>query len=82
MGTSVACMVATIYYSYHEETRILPVFAHTNVVPPMLMPPLQPPVPTFANTPLLMHARLIDDAIQIWDLDKLPLEMQLTSLLT
>ena len=77
MGTSVACMLATIYYSYHEETRILPVFAHKNVVHTMLMPPLQHPAPTFANPPLLLHARLIDDAIQIWDLDRLPLDIQL-----
>ena len=51
MGTSVACMVATIYFSYHEETRILPVFAHKNVVPPALMPPLNQPAPTFADPP-------------------------------
>ena len=77
MGTSAACMVATIYYSYHEETRILPVFAHTSVVHPMMMPPIQGPAPTFEDTPLLLHARLIDDAFQIWDLAKLPLDMRL-----
>jgi hypothetical protein len=26
MGTSVACIYATIYYSYHEETKILPTY--------------------------------------------------------
>ena len=40
MGTSLACMYATIYYSYHEETRLLPVYAHKFVVPPHRMPQL------------------------------------------
>jgi hypothetical protein len=31
------------------------------------------PEPLFNNPPLLLHARLIDDAIQICDADKLPL---------
>jgi hypothetical protein len=28
MGTSVACVLATIYYSYHEETSILPTYGN------------------------------------------------------
>ena len=67
MGTSLACIYATIYYSYHEETRLLPVYAHKSVLPTMMMPPLKEPVPSFKDPPLLLHARLIDDAIQIWD---------------
>ena len=72
MGTSCACMIATIYFSYHEETRILPVYAHQYVVPLMSMPPIAEPRPTFKTPPLLMHARLIDDALQIWDMSRLP----------
>ena len=72
MGTSCACMIATIYFSYHEETRILPVYAHQYVLPLMLMPPITGPRPTFNAPPLLMHARLIDDAMQTWDLSRLP----------
>jgi hypothetical protein len=29
MGTSLACMYATVYYAYHEETILLPQFHHT-----------------------------------------------------
>ena len=72
MGTSVACMIATIYFSYHEETRILPRFAHQHVVPLMQLPPIRDRMPAFKTPPLLLHARLIDDAIQIWDLAELP----------
>jgi hypothetical protein len=72
MGTSVACMYATIYYSYHEETRILPVYAHKYVVPFMMIPPREPHWPTFSTPPLLSHERLIDDAAQVWDLAKMP----------
>ena len=72
MGTSLACMYATIYYSYHEETRILPVYAHQHVVPLMSMPALTRPAIQLRNPALLLHARLIDDAIQIWDAAKLP----------
>ena len=72
MGTSLACMYATIYFSYLKETKILPVYSDKYVVPARLMPELTAPVPSFATPPLLMHARLIDDAIQIWDLAKLP----------
>jgi hypothetical protein len=57
MGTSLACMYATIYYSYHEETHILQTFARTQAKP---------------HNALLFYARLIDDAFQIWDLAKLP----------
>ena len=67
MGTSLACIYATIYYSYHEETRILPAYAHQHVVPPGLLPPSPEQWPALTVPPLLLHARLIDDAIQIWD---------------
>ena len=76
MGTSLACIYATIYFSYHEETRILPVYAHQHVVPLVLMPPSQAPKPTLTVPPLLLHARLIDDAIQIWDCAHLPPPIQ------
>ena len=76
MGTSLACIYATIYFSYHEETRILPVYAQHHVVPPMRMPPLEAPVPALTVPPLLLHARLIDDAIQIWDFAHLTPEIQ------
>ena len=78
MGTSLACMYATIYFSYQEETKLLPVYSHKYVVPARLMPKLTAPVPTFDSPPLLMHARLIDDAIQIWDLAKLPGHLQIS----
>ncbi|MGL5935090.1 MAG: hypothetical protein ACRCZI_05660, partial [Cetobacterium sp.] len=72
MGSSLACVYATIYYSFHEETYILPKYMHISCGSEILMPELQTPVP-FSNTPpLLFHARLIDDAIQIWDLAQLP----------
>jgi len=29
MGTSVACVLATIYYSYHEETTLLPTYGNS-----------------------------------------------------
>jgi hypothetical protein len=32
MGTSVACVYATIYYSYHEETRLLPKYSPTPIL--------------------------------------------------
>jgi len=51
MGTNMACIYATIYYSYHEETSLLPVYSATSTT----------------SRPLLLHARLIDDAFQIWD---------------
>lgn len=77
MGTSLACMYATIYYSYHEETRLLPVYAHQFVVPPHRMPQLPDELVSFyEDPPLLLHARLIDDAIQIWDTAKMPAVMQ------
>ena len=72
MGTSLACMYATIYYSYLEEVKLLRYYSHKHVVPERLMPQLLAPMPTFSDPPLLMQARLIDDAIQIWDLAKLP----------
>jgi hypothetical protein len=59
MGTSLACMYATIYYSYHEETSIVPLLSQQQ----------KPPQP--AN-PIILYARLIDDVFQIWDLAKLP----------
>jgi hypothetical protein len=75
MGTSLACMYASIYYSFHEETRILPVYAHQYVVPLMMLPPPEAHWPSFSTPPLLSHARLIDDAAQIWDLAKMPANM-------
>ena len=75
MGTNVACMYATIYYSYLEETKILPRYSHQHSVMQQLAPPTRDP-PTFTESPLLMHARLIDDACQIWDWAKLPMEMK------
>ena len=78
MGTSLACMYATIYFSYQEETKILPVYSNKYVVPARLMPKLPAPVPTLPEPPLLLHARLIDDAIQIWDFAKLPGHLRAT----
>ena len=57
MGTSLACAYATLYYSYHEETCLLRQFA----------PHGDPDI-----DPLILYARLIDDAILIWDMSKLP----------
>ena len=37
-----------------------------------MLRPLLEPTPAFVAPPLLLHARLIDDAIQIWDTAKLP----------
>lgn len=72
MGTSLACIYATIYYSYHEETRILPVYAQRPAPATMTMPAPQQPELASNQPPLLLHARLIDDAIQIWDTALLP----------
>ena len=38
MGTSVACVCATIYYSCHEETKLLRAFEHNSRAPTTLMP--------------------------------------------
>jgi hypothetical protein len=57
MGTSLACMYATIYYSFHEETSIFPILQANDDYP---------------GRPLLLYARLIDDAFQVWDIAKLP----------
>ena len=78
MGTNLACVYATIYFSYLEETKLLRVYAHQQVVPERLMPQLPAQLPTFSEPPLLLHARLIDDAIQIWDMAKLPGTLQAT----
>ena len=75
MGTSLACMYATIYFSYHEETRILPVYAHQRVMPAAMPAPGALAVPQLLAPALLLHARLIDDAFQIWDTAKLPPEI-------
>ena len=75
MGTNLACMYATIYYSYHEETRLLPVYAHQHPVPTVVMPPFTAPTPHLTAPALLLHARLIDDACQIWDSAKLPVDI-------
>ena len=72
MGTSLACIYATIYFSYHEETRIIPVYSLGVTIPNVATPVPLRPVPTLTDSPLLLHARLIDDAFQIWDLGKLP----------
>ena len=65
MGTSLACIYATMYYSYHEETRILPVYAQRPVAGNVAMSATPTPVPP-TPPPLLLHARLIDDAFQMW----------------
>jgi hypothetical protein len=75
MGTSLACIYATIYYSYHEETSILPQYAHSRNNVRTLMPEPLMPEPMFTDPPLLLHARLIDDAIQVWDAAKLPTDL-------
>ena len=62
MGTNLACVYATIYYSYHEETRILPTFGLTQ---------------SQRNPPLLLYGRLIDDAVQIWDTRQFPPDLTL-----
>ena len=72
MGTSLACIYATIYFSYHEETRIIPTYSLGIVSPDAATPVPLRPAPTSMDSPLLLHARLIDDAFQIWDLAKLP----------
>jgi hypothetical protein len=76
MGTSLACIYATIYFSYHEETRILPGYSSGTAATPI--PTLVPlaPVPPLENPALLLHARLIDDAFQIWDLARLPTDIR------
>ena len=66
MGTSLACMYATIYYSFHEEIHLFPRFSQTL------------PAHNTAN-PLILYARLIDDAFQIWDFAKLPTPITATN---
>jgi len=69
----VACAFATIYYSYHEEIRILPAFALRKPASPMPLPmPYEELEQPLEEPALLLHARLIDDAIQLWDTAKLP----------
>ena len=69
MGSSLACVYATIYYSYHEETVLLPKYSNRKMGNSLQIQTIAPasPLPS-----LLLHARLIDDAIQIWDTDRLP----------
>ena len=55
MGTSLACVCATIYYSCHEELEIFPQFGSSHD----------------GSHPLMLHGRLIDDTIQNWDVSKL-----------
>lgn len=62
MGTSLACMYATIYYSYHEEVHLLRKF---------LKPASTTTYPQSAS-PMLLYGRLIDDSIHIWDTAQLP----------
>ena len=51
MGTSVACLVATIYYAYHEETKLIPKYGSH---------------PKYLSGPLLFYRRFIDDLFGIW----------------
>ena len=78
MGTSVACVYATIYYSYHEETKLLRAFEHNSRAPTTLMPVPLMPVPK-SNGALFLHSRYIDDALQILDAAKLPQGLTLHS---
>jgi hypothetical protein len=64
MGTSLACMYATIYYSYHEETSLLHRY--------------HPHGGSQTNRPLLLYARLINDAFQVWDFSQLPQPFTIT----
>jgi hypothetical protein len=50
MGTSLACIYATIYFSYHEETSIYPVYAYQYSVQQSLMPVPLTVVPAFDAT--------------------------------
>ena len=68
MGTSVACMFATIYYAYHEATQFLRMFLHREPTPQEALSTAD----TILTKPILLYARLIDDTFQIWDLDLLP----------
>ena len=78
MGTSLACIYATIYYSYHEETVIIKRFTKNSNAPLTLTPvPLMPEPPSKA--PLILHARLIDDAFQIFDAKHLPQGLTITT---
>jgi len=57
MGTSVACVLATIYYSYHEETSILPTYGNGG---PLLFYPFVGFRPHLAqNLAILYRAKLI-----------------------
>lgn len=66
MGTSLACIYATIYYSYHEETKLLTEFAQSNTAAEDALIYQQ------RRPALLLYARLIDDAVQIWDTAQFP----------
>ena len=57
MGTSTACMFATLYYAFKETADYLEEFMQQESSP---------------DKPMILYSRLIDDTIQIWDLDKLP----------
>ena len=71
MGTSAACMFATIYYSMHEIESFLKQFMNQ---PPTSRQTLQTMQQTLqpTNNPIMLYGRFIDDAIQIWDAAKLP----------
>jgi hypothetical protein len=56
MGTSVACVYAAIYYSYHKETKLLRAFKHNSQAPMTLMPVPLMPVPK-SNGALFLHLR-------------------------
>ena len=68
-------LYATIYYSYQEETTILPTYS-SSVVNTTLTPVPLTPVPLLPTPPLLLHARLTDNAFRIWDLANLPANVQ------
>jgi hypothetical protein len=74
----VSCCVLHIYYSYHEETSILPRYAHRRNNVQTLTPEPLTPEPMFTDPPLLLHARLIDGAIQVWDAATLPTDLLAT----
>jgi hypothetical protein len=59
MGTNMACLLATIYYSYHEETKLLLTYHEQPIMPN------HPPA-------LLLYGRLIDDSVQVWDTAHIP----------
>ncbi len=73
MGTSCACPYATIYYSYHEITSLLPRFLRGYQPPPrMLAATVEEPAIQPLPKPMLTYGRLIDDTLHIWDMASVP----------